>query len=257
MNSSLLLSLGLSPEQSRIYLSLIETGPQSASVLAKSAKVQRTYIYNLTKDLEEKNLLRTKKEGKATLFVANSPDLLMSLAEAKKQEASQTITLLDDVLPEMKKLFASNQDRPIISYFDGIEGIKKIYTDTLNEGKPISALLDDATSDIDLRSWLRQYSLKRAMLNIHARVILSSGKAAEEYMMHNEKSLRDVRVVPKKQFPFQHEINIYGDKVAILQYQQGESVLGIIIHHPIIAKSMLAWFELAWFGADKLTSTLE
>jgi hypothetical protein len=45
-------------------------------------------------------------------------------------------------------------------------------------------------------------------------------------------------------------VDIYGDKVAFINYKKGEALIGVVINHPQIAETMRAWFELAWAGAE-------
>ena len=100
-------SIGFTPELQSIYLSLLENGRQTASQIAKSTAVQRTYIYNLADQLIEKGLIRKELEGKTTLFAAFPPEKLLDLARQRKYESEQTELLVEKVLPELKKKFAA------------------------------------------------------------------------------------------------------------------------------------------------------
>ncbi|MBU1935311.1 hypothetical protein KKF04_04605, partial [Patescibacteria group bacterium] len=51
-----------------------------------------------------------------------------------------------------------------------------------------------------------------------------------------------------KEFMFEYEINIYGDKVSIVSLNPNE-LMGMIIESPIYAKTQRAIFNLAWLGA--------
>ena len=60
---------------------------------------------------------------------------------------------------------------------------------------------------------------------------------------------RDSVIVSSLRFPFQNEMNIYGNKVAFIHFKKDEPLIGIMIAHPNIAQTMKALFDLAWQGS--------
>jgi sugar-specific transcriptional regulator TrmB len=246
-----LTQLGLSAEQASIYQTLLESRELSAMELSNVSGVQRTYIYSLSKQLEEMGLVTQEKKGRTTLFRAQSPDLLLGLVEKQKQQAEQAQRTLDGLLPSLKESYVSRAERPVVTYYEGFEGVKKAYNDTLVEPtNEICAFLDTSTVDPEFRTWLKTvYAPKRTAANIPVRVILASGKLMADFQRDDEKFLRETRAVSREQFPIRHEINIYGEKVSFLYHVDKEKMLAIMFHHPHIAQTMKAWFELAWLAA--------
>ena len=59
---SLLSKFGLSPNQSKVYLSLSKDGPTTASHLSRSLDIPRTEIYHLLKTLRHKGCIETINE---------------------------------------------------------------------------------------------------------------------------------------------------------------------------------------------------
>jgi len=252
MNNEVLLNLGLSPEEAEIYLSLLNNGPQTAIGLGKSTKVKRTYVYRIATDLIKKGLVNQSKRNKTTIFAPLSPDHLLSLAEERKQKAQAAERSLEGVLTQLKEKYVSIDEKPMVTTYEGVSGLKKIYNDMISEGKEILAMLQTSEVEPELRDWLKSVFVpKRAEAGINAKVILASGKLAEEYQSRNDQALREVREVPKDRFPFPHEVDVYGDKIAFIHYKKSEPLIGILIYHPSMAKTMRAWFELAWVGASK------
>jgi len=245
-----LVKAGLSSDEAEIYLSLLERGASSASNIASNTTVKRTYVYHLVEDLQSKGLISAKREGKTTLFEPNSPDHLLGIVEAKRAEISSAERELEGIMGSLKDKYSSVEAKPVVSVFEGVEGLKKIYKDTISVGKDILAFVETSEMNLELREWLKEYYLaERKRNNIKARVILASGKLAKDYHTRNEDALREVIEVEKTKYPIKHEIDIYGDKVAILNYHSKNPLVGIIIDQPLIADTMRAWFELAWDGA--------
>lgn len=239
--------IGLSKEESEIYQSLLENGALSASELAKTTSVKRTYIYTLVQDLVRKGLVIQEKRGRVTTFVAQSPDKLLELTESRKNALEQTRQALENVLPSLKSLYTVSGSKPIMTYFEGLEGIKKVYLDTLKEGKDIDALVETSKVEPEVYAWLtREYAPRRVKMGINVRAIVASGVKTEKYVRLNEAELRETRQVESKDYPFEHEINIYGSKLAIINHRKGYPLLGLIIDHPVVAKTFQSWFELTW-----------
>lgn len=251
MIPEILQNLGLTPEETDFYLSLLNNGQQSASQLAKSTKIKRTYIYSVSVGLIKKGLVSQNKKGRATVFAPQSPDKLLSLVQTKKQAIESAESSLEGILPSLKTKFQVTDSKPIVTYFEGVEGVKKVYLDTLKETKDIYAFMQNADVG-EFRDWLKDVYLKqRVKKGIGAKVILASGPLAQKYKAEDKQHLRQTKIVSAKDYPFRVEVNIYGDKLAIMNYQKEGSPVGIIIENGAIAKTMLAFFELTWAKLSK------
>ncbi len=247
MFRNLLISLGLSPDQIDIYESLLENGAQSASDLAKSTKVKRTYVYTLTAELIKLGLIQAEKRGKATVFITESPERLMRLAQAKKEQAEAAESSLEALLPTLASKYSLLENKPVVTYYEGVEGIKKVYLDTLRENQPILALVETSAVDQEIYEWVtKNYAIERVKHGLSVRSIVASGSKTEKYVELNEKELRETKVIDKDKFPFQNEINIYGSKVSIINHRKGTQLVGIIINNSVIANTFRSWFELTW-----------
>lgn len=247
MIPEVLVNLGLSPEEADIYLSLINSGPQSAGQLAKSTKVKRTYIYSVSASLIKKGLASQNKKGKTTIFSPMSPDKLSSLVQTKKQLIEQAENTLESVLPQLKTKFEAVDTRPVITYYEGVEGIKKVYRDTLVNTQEILAIVETSEVDSEIYDWVtKEYVQQRVKNKIRVKAIVASGIKTKTYIGLNEKELRETKVVSSEKFPFENEINIYGSKLAIINHRKGSKLLGVIIDNKLIAETFKSWFNLTW-----------
>mgnify|MGYP001561312451 CR=1 FL=1 len=249
MQDSALINLGLSSEETAIYLSLLNNGPQSASSLSSSSKVKRTYVYAVTKSLASLGLVKEEKKGKTTIFIPLSPDHLLTLAEDQKQKSILAARNLENLLPSLKTKFAHQETKPVVTYYEGIEGIKKIYLDTLNLSlnNELFALVETSKVHPDIYQWVtKHYASKRITAGIRVKAIVASGPKTETYTQLNKAELRETKVIDSKNFPFEHEINVYGHKLAIINHNKKTSPLGIIIENEYIATTFRSWFNLTW-----------
>ncbi len=243
----LLQNLNLSADQTAVYLSLLRHGSQSAGDLAKTTKVKRTYVYSVCKELIKLGLVKIGQVGKTTAFTANSPDLLLNLSEQQQLAVRIAKTNLENVLPELQNLFRLTETKPVIRYFEGLDGVKKTYLDTIKTGQPLLSIVETSKVDQNVYDWVTtDYVKARIKANISVRAIVASGEKTEIYTSLDEKELRASKIVPKQKFPFENEIIVYGEKVAIVKHKRGTKLLGIIIDNAEIATTFRSWFELTW-----------
>ena len=249
----LLEQLGLNPNETILYELLLRMGEQPVSTLAREANLKRTNTYYLLGELEKKRLITQQEVKKKTMYRLESPQKLIELAEDQLKKHERVRNDLSRLIPELTSSFILTYEKPVVTLFEGVEGIKQIYEDTLREQKPIYAALLPHEIDETLRKWLRNvYLKKRTKLHIHASVLVASNSFASTYQEEDVFYDRTTLIVPQKKFPFQQEINIYGDKVAIMNYKKDDHLIGMIIHNPLIAKTMKAIYDLAWEAAEEI-----
>ena len=96
--------LGVSPNQTKIYLCLTKMGPKTASQLSKILDFPRTETYHILKTLQEKGFVSTIKQ-KPLKFVSVS---LENFLEKKINLEKIKIKKLEETLKIIKKLQISN-----------------------------------------------------------------------------------------------------------------------------------------------------
>lgn len=251
MSLNFLQTLGLAENEAKVYQILLKTGAAPASVVVHESKLKRPNVYKILSTLEQKGLVLTSTAEKVIRFIPESPTKLLELAEAKYQEMEQARADLRATLPQLSSAYITSVEKPVVTTYEGVKGLKEIYEDTLKEGKKIYALLKPVDVEPELYKWLTTtYIKKRKRLKISAQVIVATAYGTNEYIKKSPEEYRFTATVPGERFPFQHEICLYGDKIAFINYKTGENLIGIVIKHPTIAKTMKAWFDLAWEGAS-------
>lgn len=256
MSLDFLETIGLSKKEADLYDLLLRLGEVPAGEIIEKMHLKRATAYKLLYALEEKGLISKRDKGKIIHFRPEPPAALLNFAENHIKSVERIRSDIRALIPQMTSSYVLSVERPVVSTFEGVEGLKKIYEDTLREKKEIYAVLQTAEVDPTLYEWLTKiYAKKRTRAGIHANVIVASGKWSGEYQENDEKENRTTILVPQETFPFKHEVDIYGDKVAFMNYKKGESLIGVVITHPQIAATMKAWFDLAWVGAGTLNKS--
>lgn len=141
----------------------------------------------------------------------------------------------------------ASETKPVVTYFEGVEGVKKIYMDTIHEGKEILAILQPTKIDNHLEDWLKMTYVKlRKASGVGARVLVAGTEKANDYIANDVEYLRETKIIPEQTYPLGHEINIYGSKIAMINNLEGEKLLGVIINNTSISQTFKSWFELTW-----------
>src|SRR5438876_372266 len=126
----LLQNIGLSRSEAEIYLSALQLGQSSASSLAKKANVKRPTFYKLLPRLKSLGLISETIIGKRRYFIAEDPQVYLD----NKQDELKSF---ENVIPELHLLLNTAPIKPKIIFYEGVDGIRKLYMETLKEKKPI------------------------------------------------------------------------------------------------------------------------
>lgn len=247
INKTLLQNLGLSDKESTLYTLLLELGQVQASILTAKTGLKRATVYKSLYALIAKGLVRQQDIQKKLHFAPLAPDNLLKLSDEQFDKQERARLDLQGILPVLTSQYILSVEKPVISTFEGVEGLKKIYEDTLKVGSDISAVLQTSNVHQDIFDWLQNtYFVQRVKKQIHADVIVASGAWSEEYIKEKNGEFTTTLRVDGILYPFAHEVNIYGDKIAFINYKKDEKLIGIVIHHPAITRTMKALFDLAW-----------
>ncbi len=154
---------------------------------------------------------------------------------------------IQKVISDAVAVYSKTSKEPIVTVFNGVEGIKSIYLDTLSltPDQTIYAFLNPQDIDEHLYEWLDTFYVKeRVKKNIAAHVFISSSTSAKskKYLESSQEEKRTVEIVEDFGKPFECEVDIYGDKVALINYNPKGEISGMIIHHPVIASTIKSFY---------------
>jgi sugar-specific transcriptional regulator TrmB len=251
MSLSFLQSIGLTKHEIQLYELLLKTGESPVASLVKKMKVKRPLVYHILDQLETKGLVTKREVVKKLHYTPLPPSQLLELTEEKYKEMERTRANLQAVLPSLASSYILSVEQPIVRMYEGVEGLKEMYMDILKDRKPGLAVLQGEDMNEELAHWVTTYFTKeRAKKKMPLKVIIT-GTDAKDFMQHDVEARRFSRSVPQHLFPFQHEVTVYGDKVAFMHYKKGDKLVGLIITQPHFAQTLKAFFDLAWIGATE------
>jgi len=234
---STLKQIGLEEKQAKIYLACLELGETSIKEIARKSGVKRTSVYDVIDEMINSGLIKVTTKAKKKRFIASEPEELKTII--KKREI-----LLDQIMPQLGALNNSGLTKPKVWFYEGVDGLKKVYDDTIEHKN--STIYQWASNDIFEAieaDWLFDYVKRRVKTKTKALCIATDTKEIRDFKSKDIAQLREIKIVPKELFPFKIELDVYGNRVAMIS---GKDKIGVIIESDPISSTLKMIFKLCW-----------
>jgi predicted transcriptional regulator len=249
-------NLGLTDKEAKVYLASLEIGTNPVSEIGKKSKINRVTTYDILEKLIKKGLVNYIVRRNIKYFSATDPELIATEYKRRAEE-------LYVALPELKKLHGETSVHKV-QYFEGLEGIKRVYEDSLKSinpdkesengeaaaagGRFESTILNFANAK-EIRSIWPTYENDYTKKRIEKGIVLKNIAPDEEFgriiQAQDKDNFSETRLIPKEKFSFTNEIIIYNNKVAIISLAAADP-LAILIENRDIAQSQRTIFNLIW-----------
>lgn len=249
MDLSILKTLGLTNDQIQTYTFLFEHGSMSPPRLAELSGETRTNAYMALKKLEELGVASREEVSRKLVYRAVSPAGIELLLQRREQELKAARKELQAKLPALLTTYYRNASMPGIEFYEGKDGMKKIYEDHLKSKADLYFVR--TPEDIDesfFGDYLYEYMERRAAAGITAHGLAPDYPSAVAWAKKNDKKLnRKMTWYDPEMYSAPVEISIYGNKVAFISF--GEEIVAAVIESPQIAQAMRDMFGMAQGGA--------
>lgn len=243
-----LLSLDFSEKEANVYLMLLSLGKGTVSEIARKAEINRTTGYDILGTLVGYGLVSVSGKEPKQEYVAESPDRILDFLEKQKEKTNEQLDRAQTILPQLKSVH-NVSDRPQIRFYEGKDGLKQVYEDTLTAHEPIRAYATVDDMHVTLPEYFPKYYERRTKKGIAIRAIIPSTPIGKERAAKDTEEARETALIPSDKYYFSPEINIYDNKVMIASWREK---LGIIVESAEIADAMKKIFELSWAEAKRL-----
>jgi sugar-specific transcriptional regulator TrmB len=229
-------ALGLAPMQAKIYLAALELGQATIQALAQKSGVNRSTIYTFIDDLKSREYILEIKRGKRKIYAAAHPDRIFEIEKNR-------LAALESLMPELMAINNVSSKKPRVTYYEGMQGIREVYADMLRGPKEINAYEDLQHLKEGLSPEIfKWFPKERAKRGIKILSISRDTPMAREFSKKNSTLLRDIKFI--KTNDFKTDINIYGDKIALIDLR-GDPPFCVLIQNRNLAQTMLMlWVEL-------------
>ncbi len=119
MLNEYLQQLGFTDKEIAVYLCIQENGKLSATDVSRIAKINRTTVYSVSKELIKKGIIIEDLGGTNRYYTALPPEELRTLYKSQEQELEQKKTAIEQAILELQALPRSKQySVPKIRFID-------------------------------------------------------------------------------------------------------------------------------------------
>jgi len=229
---------GLTPNEARVYITLLRIGRSSAGKLAKEAMMDRSSCYETLKRLLSKGLVNYSIQENKKIFQCVHPSRFIEIIKEKKEDIEQ-------VLPEMIAAYKEKEEESNVRLYKGYKGLKAVFQDILRIAKEKENLVIDSSGRfMEKMPWYAEYYIKELeKRNIKIRQLVRTKKN-----LHPSKTTT-IRMFSTTLKESPVTTNIYGDRIAIILWTDPPEA--IVIKNEKAAKAYRDYFELLWNHSSK------
>lgn len=249
----LLIKLGLSEKEARVYLALLELAQDTVQNISQKAKINRATTYVILEKLKQHGLVSVLTEGKKTFYVAEDPHELENILEAQKREIEDKKNELKKEIDQLLAVHNKKKGKPIVRYFEGGDGLMALDrygSDRLAKDK--GEIMSLAAIDLIEEKFpdRRKESLKeRISAGIKIKTIYTH-KNGPLPKSANKRDLRESIFIPKKNLPISGTVAIlpWGIKFYVMDTPKP---YGVVIEDKDIADMVRYLYTTSWKSLKK------
>jgi sugar-specific transcriptional regulator TrmB len=237
MTLDILEKMGLSSNEAKVYLALIELGSSTAGKISERSGVNRRTVYDVLESLMDKGLVSFVIEANRRWFEASDPRKFLEILKQRGEE-------MNKILPELIKKRDRIKEKQEATIYRGKKGVKTIFEDILRSKENWVFGSHGRFKEV-FPYFFKHYQRKKRERRIYTRLLLSERKRNSEIVRLTPGEHRFLR----KEYDSPTSTIIYGDKVAIIVWT--DEPMGLVLKGDQITKSFRNYFEVMWRIAKK------
>jgi sugar-specific transcriptional regulator TrmB len=239
----ILTDLGLSENESKVYMTSLSLGPASILSIARGSEVRRTTVYPVIDSLKNKGLMRTEVKGFKKLFTAEHPKNLQGMLVSKKYA-------LEEYMPDFLSMYNLKGDESSIKFYEGLQSIQQLYLDTLSDvvGKDDYLVITNQDQWYHLNEEFSvRYIEARAKKRINTRLLFTDSEIAQKHKQYEQNFHEKIKILPKET-ELDTDLLITPKRLVIFQTKLPYTA--IEIQAPSAIKMQKNLFEIIWHSIN-------
>lgn len=241
MDIALYEELGLSPNEAKIYHSLLTYGTLGVSTISLRAKVHRRNAYDALKRLHDKGLVFEVYGKGEILYSAVEPAKLMELVHERQQR-------LEHALPALQALFTGHKAPEQAYIYKGVEGVKNYLREALQAGQDLYVLgAEGAWFDPRVASYAKAFLAGAEKKGMKLHLLFDDDARGQPFMEH-------FKGHAFKFLPHMYDTNatldVFGDYVVTYTGTSPgtlhDDVTIFVLYSPLLAESYRTWWRCLW-----------
>jgi sugar-specific transcriptional regulator TrmB len=248
MYENILENLGLSPNEAKIYESLLDIGRASVSAISKKSNIHRRNVYDAINRLLEKGLIFQIFQKGENNYEAVNPDKLSEILQEKQDQ-------LADILPGLRNAYKKQPSEEMAFIYKGVEGYKNYMRDLVRVGKPVYFLGAKALWFTPLVSVSFLNNFKKEMERKKVNYFTIFDHRVNDKMPEAiAKVGGEYRILPKE-YSTPGVCDIFGDYVVTFNSVDvgnfSKDVTIFVMKNKELAENFRVWFKFIWDNLKK------
>lgn len=241
-----LLELGLTENESSLYLCLLKLPNQTANELADSLELKRPNVYRILDNLIELGLAQYL-ENPVRKYRTTEPQILQSLVKNKQLELKKAASSLAAAMPDFRSQYSLSLDKPGVFHMAGSEGFERSLLDSVRSSTEVLLIAsNDVPSDEDTLKRFRELLIERKNNGVATRAIFHHCNYEQRIKQEFNDRGMEVRFIGTS--PFKGEVVLYEDNAVFSVYDP--SIIVTVVTNKHITDTMKTIFEQLWVHAD-------
>ncbi len=190
-----LINLGLSRNEATIYLFLLKNPHITTGPIIKETGISNSRVYESLNSLISKGLVTYVVQKNGKYFDASSPEKFIEKEEERRK-------LIEDLVPDLKKLKTEKEFRTNTAVFESFEGFKTAFKKIINDCPDeetiyILGFSEQQYSNESLRIFLTNMNLKSQQKKQKLKILLDSSVKESLGKDREKEKYTEVKYMPK------------------------------------------------------------
>jgi len=233
--------IGLTKNDRKIYLTLVDSGTSTVSDLVKRTGLHRSYTYDILGRLINLGLVGFIIKNNKRYFETSLPEKILDILETKEQEIKKAKEDVNRILPQLAKRRVLNIEKQEARMFMGKQGIQSILEDILVNKKDFIAFGAEGKFKDIFKWYFTNWQKRRVKNKIRYKIIYNKKLVGKRPT--KEQKLVDVKFLPEA-YEFPATTLVYKNKVGIIIWDTNP--IGFVLESKEAVKSFISAFDLLW-----------
>ncbi len=241
--------LGLSKNAILAYTTSLSLGPVPIADLAARLSIQRTNVYKLIVELEEKGLAEfSSRKHRMKTFVVAPPTRVRELLSAQKERVADLDRSIASQLPDLLALYHQGERSTGIRVLSGKDQWMKVFWESLDETSGEILFCGNFDEWVTFVSWEEEASwiARRVSKKIPIKLLFLPGTEGEQIRNNTKQAMREIRIL-KAKLPFVCSFQIFANKLIIWQ---PKAPVALLVEDEHIVAMLMSLFLTLWEGSE-------
>lgn len=243
---NILKEIGLTQNETKVYLALNELGTSTISPIVEKAGISNSKIYIILDKLIKKGLVSHILINKINNYKTAEPKRLLDFLDDKKKDIEMQEKKIREILPKLlsgQRLGLKNHEVEVFEGFNGLKSAREMQLNLLKKGNEMLVLGASNFSTSQYEYYWENYHKRRISKGIKCRFLMyeetkdNVGKKREKWSLTQVRYMKEKPVNPIRMDIYLDYVDIAIDAIAPFV---------ISIKSKEISNSFRNYFEALW-----------